>query len=245
MLQPTRPIFLFVLLCFSGVAYGQSSDLAELEPVEPMTGDVGPLYRSLRKVDPGISTFGSQHGHVYRRADGRDGIVYVAPGVTATYDRSQYGLFEVQRNQFQVMQMIPPNTTFHIGLPLTEKQPDPGAQINELRHSHRIEAYAAPTAVQRHPNPMTPQQRQAKRDRRKQAVERLQYKVFIHEQREAVFDALDQLELRIQQEAISEPVSDDADAESENGREIPAVQTEVLNAETPHEPEDSLEMEKL
>jgi hypothetical protein len=90
------------------------------EPVDQLVDDVDPLSRSLRLREDGLQAIG-QNTTVFRpKGPGdHDRYYYVSYGVTAAYqNRSLYGLYRFQNSDQPVLlQEIPPDTVFHIGLP--------------------------------------------------------------------------------------------------------------------------------
>lgn len=110
-------------LVASSVGHAQTAAQRGLEPVDQMVEDVDPLAVSLRQREAGLSTIG-QGGRVFRyitppKAEADDQrLVYVDRGFVAEFDRAQYGLVvDRSTDQALVLQMIPPNTVFHLGLP--------------------------------------------------------------------------------------------------------------------------------
>ena len=100
------------LLLIAPPVWAQTPAQRGLEPVEQIVEDTGPLRRSLRKVQPGLGRVG-QESVVYRRREGGDKLYYIARGVMAEFDRSQY----IRTRRGDILQKIPPNTVFHIARP--------------------------------------------------------------------------------------------------------------------------------
>ncbi len=125
------------VLVFVGGAAAQTVEQRGLRPVDQTVEDVDPLGVSLRRHDAGLRTTG-ERGNVFRYIDPReptDGsadpnaqrLFYMSRGVTAEFDRSQYGILIDQRNRSAtVLQLIPPNTVFHIGPPPARPPRDAG-----------------------------------------------------------------------------------------------------------------------
>jgi hypothetical protein len=81
---------------------------------------VDPLGRSLRQEGAGLLDIGERN-NVYERImpgikpyqQRTDRLYFVSYGVVAEFDRSDYAIAE----DGSILQFIPPNTVFHIGLP--------------------------------------------------------------------------------------------------------------------------------
>ena len=104
--------------CAATAAIAQSLEQRGYVPIEPMIADVDPLARSLRVQEPGLSLTG-QYSPLFRRVspDGAlgDRVFFIQAGVVVEYDRSDYLLLE----NGDVLLVPPPNTLFHLGLPVT------------------------------------------------------------------------------------------------------------------------------
>ena len=94
------------------VATAQQPTRMGLVPLDQGYEDRDPLRHSLRRVNQGLGVAG-QESYVYRRPGDDNRIYYVRPGITASYDRSEY--FRPRKGP--LLQMIPPNTVFYIGGP--------------------------------------------------------------------------------------------------------------------------------
>jgi hypothetical protein len=91
-------------------------------PVDQLAEDVDPLQKSLRLHEDGLQTTG-ERSNVFRprlpqdaggRAADQPRLLYVAEGVVAEFDRSIYAI-DLRRRR--ILQVIPPNTVFHVGVP--------------------------------------------------------------------------------------------------------------------------------
>ncbi len=94
-------------------AAGQTIENRGYRPIDQLRDDVDPLSRSLRRSDAGLSTTGERQ-NVYRAGDAADGrLYYLARGVIAEFDRSDYALTRRGR----ILQLAPPNLVYHIDPP--------------------------------------------------------------------------------------------------------------------------------
>jgi len=153
-------------LLLTSVAAGQSAQPEGFTPVEQRVADTEPLRTSLRRVSTGIGQEG-QESWMYRRADaaGRavdDGRLYLlAPGVSATFDRSQYvKLVDERRRRSILLQKIPANTVFHIGTPHADRarlsrSPNIGRALMQRRRVPAVQPIY--TRVITAPTPRPPQ----------------------------------------------------------------------------------------
>lgn len=126
-------------LADSTARQGQPIEQRGYEPVESLVDDVDPSAESLRQLQSGNRQEGGQETFIYRErgAETNDRLYYIAPGVVAEFDRSEYRSVEVQRQQV-LLHKIPANTTFHLGLP--EKEPAaPPLRDSPFRLSLRID----------------------------------------------------------------------------------------------------------
>ncbi len=113
-----------VVLCLVANAVGQTLEERGYRPVDQTVSDTEPLRTSLRHQDAGLQNIGERN-NVYRRimpaaspnqADAR--LYLITHGVVASFDRSEY--FQLESGA--VLQTIPPNTVFHIGLPESDEE---------------------------------------------------------------------------------------------------------------------------
>lgn len=144
------------LLAVHAEAWSQTLEQRGFEPVGQITDDTDPLQKQLRRVEGGMRTSGGQNTFVYRRAGLSAGkpakLYYIAPGVVAEYDRSDYGWFEVKKDEYWILQKIPPNTLFHIGLPpaepaILDPERQPPLRL-QRRVNRRVDARAADAPVE-------------------------------------------------------------------------------------------------
>lgn len=116
------------------------------QAVEPMVQDRDPLAGGLRRLEAGLRSQGGQGSYVYRQkggAPGQEKLFFIAPGIVAQFERSDYKLFEVQKDTYQVLPVIPANTVFHIGQPpaAPSSEPVPLSPIaRQLRVDTRVDA---------------------------------------------------------------------------------------------------------
>ncbi len=98
-------------------AAGQALESRGYRPVDQRVEDIDPLQVSLRHQVSGLDETGERVS-VFRPADQTGGrLYYVQRGVVAEYDRSQYGI----TGRGELLQMIPPNTVFHLSLPASSE----------------------------------------------------------------------------------------------------------------------------
>jgi hypothetical protein len=102
---------------FGVPVFGQALEQRGYEPVDQLIEDIDPLQVSLRQQVSGLDETGERVS-VFRPTEQRGGrLYYVQRGVVAEYDRSQYGI----TGRGNLLQMIPPNTVFHLSLPDSTK----------------------------------------------------------------------------------------------------------------------------
>ncbi len=127
-------VFCALFAAASVVAEAQTLEERGFRPVDQIIEDTDPLRTSLRHLDAGLQTIGERN-NVFRRTAPSPGdyagrparpagsagadrrLYFVSHGVVASFDRSEY----LQTRSGVVLQAIPPNTVFHLGLP--SKQP--------------------------------------------------------------------------------------------------------------------------
>lgn len=124
--------------------FSQTLQQRGYRPVEQLHEDVDPLARSLQRQEPGLSTTGEHH-NVFKPLRGDRRLYYIGQGVVAQFDRSDY-YFSEKRG---ILQVIPPNTVFHIGLPPQElpsagESAPPSEQMVQGRVDGRV-GTSAPT----------------------------------------------------------------------------------------------------
>ncbi len=119
-------------------------------PVEQTHEDVDLLARSLQQQEPGLAATGEHH-NVFKPLTGDRRLYYIGQGVIAQFDRSEYYL----HRKAGVLQGIPPNTVFHIGLP---KQTPPSDQVLPTAPDNRV-ARRIDARVQAKVNPVHPRTR--------------------------------------------------------------------------------------
>lgn len=123
----------------ASIASAQTMQEQGMRPVDQMVSDIDPTQVSLRQQDAGLSTIGERQ-NVYRRIvpdagpyqPGNQRLYYVSYGVVAEFDRSEYGVIRDKNSDLNgaILQFIPPNTVFHIGLPRApHPQVDPNVQL--------------------------------------------------------------------------------------------------------------------
>ncbi|MBW3543052.1 MAG: hypothetical protein KY476_22565 [Planctomycetes bacterium] len=175
------PMMIGMLVLSAPAAMGQSRLQQQgYQPVEQLVDDMEMLRGSLRRVDAGLQSRGGQGTSVYRRsgAGDKDKLFFIAPGVVAEYDRSDYMLVEVERDDFRIFQIVAPNTVFHIGLP--DDQPA-ARQVSPLSRALRADQSAPQPDAQRQPVRTGPDPWAS-------------YRAFRHRQQAMVMQALDQLD---------------------------------------------------
>ena len=105
-------------------AFAQTVQQQGLRPVDQRVADIDPTQVSLRHEYSGLSTIGERQ-NVFRRivpgagpyAPSSRRLYFVSYGVVAEFDRSEYAM----TRKGAILQFIPPNTVFHIGLPAAPK----------------------------------------------------------------------------------------------------------------------------
>jgi hypothetical protein len=176
-------VMALMLLGASG-AFGQTLERRGFQAVEQIWDDTDPLARGLRRIE------GSR---VYRRAhwsgSGPEKLYYIAPGVVAEYDRSDYGLFEVKKNEYRIFQLIPPNTVFHIGLP--PEQPTEPFRPSPLSLASRIDTRIHGSIERETPSPSSAEPDMSWQASRQQWT---RYLAESEQRQQAVLAALDDLE---------------------------------------------------
>ena len=146
-------MLLGMLAATAGPAAGQTVRDRGYEAVEQRVGDLDPLAINLRRVESGLREQGGQSSYVLRRPGEKKKMYYVAPGVVAEYDRSDYMWFRYkQREPWRLVQLIPPNTVFHLRLPPIEPEPLPP---NAMRSRQLVDA--SPDLARRAIEPRDPQ----------------------------------------------------------------------------------------
>jgi hypothetical protein len=115
-----------LLAALAAPAAGQTVEAQGFRPVDQRVEDVDPLAVSLRQEQTGLRTTGERN-NVFRRVDPFGGddapvdprrLYYISEGVVAEFDRSDYAALSL-RDRRVIVQLIPPNTVFHVGLPRT------------------------------------------------------------------------------------------------------------------------------
>lgn len=106
-------------------ALAQTVQQQGLRPVEQMVEDIDPTQISLRRENAGLATLGERQ-NVFRRivpdagpySPGSQRLYFISYGIVAEFDRSEYGMLMKQgKPTGAILQVIPPNTVFHVGLP--------------------------------------------------------------------------------------------------------------------------------
>jgi hypothetical protein len=134
-------VVILALVGGAGVSTAAAQTLVDrgYRAVEQTSEDMGPLSRSFRRVEPGLHQSGGQASTVYRRAGAPNKLYYIAPGITAEYDRSSYAWFEIQKDDWRLFQLIPPNTVFHLGPPPADAEA-PLPAPNAIRDASVVDA---------------------------------------------------------------------------------------------------------
>ena len=149
-----RPITinLAALAIFAGFAAAEARAQTLVQqgyrPVEQIVEDIDLLSTSYRRVEPGLGAQGGADTRVYRHINRPGKLYYIAPGITAEYDRSSYSWFRIDKKEWKLFQLIPPNTVFHVGPPPAAEPPLDTRPPNMLREQSRIIGYAGPDVVQ-------------------------------------------------------------------------------------------------
>ncbi len=110
-----------VAWCVVQASHAQTVTERGLRPVDTAVEDRDPLQRSLRVIEPGLSTTGERTAVHQRIMPGGDDhlhqrhvrLYYLGQGFTAEYDRSQYAA----NRRGDLFATIPSNTVFHIAPP--------------------------------------------------------------------------------------------------------------------------------
>ncbi len=137
-------------------AFAQSQQLYglpihKLTPVDERVGDVGgSLSTSLRQIDPGLAV-PSGFEQVYRVPGHNDLLMRIEGGVMAVFPESVYSA-----SANGSVPVVPPNTTFYIGLPQMEallqyadaanSRPSTGDPRLDLKIAQTPRVYDVPTA---------------------------------------------------------------------------------------------------
>jgi len=112
-------------------ALAQTVQQQGLRPVDQMVEDIDPTQISLRRENAGLATLGERQ-NVFRRivpdagpySPGSQRLYFISYGIIAEFDRSEYGmLMKKGQPTGAILQVIPPNTVFHVGLPPPIKPP--------------------------------------------------------------------------------------------------------------------------
>lgn len=109
-------VLIGAMLLPAGFAAAQNAPGSGFRPVDPTVGDVDPLGISQRQLNNGFGAIG-QDSYTYRRTDDPSKLYYMQPGITAQFDRSQYGTYFDSQGNAMTLQQIPPNTVFFLGRP--------------------------------------------------------------------------------------------------------------------------------
>lgn len=154
--MPIGPWALLLVGCALAMApasaAAQTMEQRGYRPVDQLHDDVDPLQRSLRVQESGLRTTGERHNvfrarlpqHAEGGRPGASRLFYVAKGIVAEYDRSIYA---VDLRRRRILQVIPPNTVFHVGVP--EAAPDDQAPPTEAQRRRRAELRIDPTPASR------------------------------------------------------------------------------------------------
>lgn len=124
------------LLIPASISIGQTLQERGYRPVDQLVEDIDPLNRSFREREAGLYEFG-QHNNVFQRINPdphpfreqeQRRLYFINRGVVAEFDQSQYFIVK-DDERTAILQLIPPNTVFHIGLP-DARPMDPETQQN-------------------------------------------------------------------------------------------------------------------
>lgn|GEM_PF-4314953 len=132
------PALLVTAAWWGRPALAQTVEQQGLRPVDQMVEDIDPTQVSLRRENAGLATIGERQ-NVFRRivpdagpySPGSQRLYFISYGIVAEFDRSQYGLLRKNdKPTGAILQIIPPNTVFHVGLPAPIKPAlDPDAIV--------------------------------------------------------------------------------------------------------------------
>lgn len=158
-LATTIPLMLSVAGANALFAQAPPASRTPPTPLDQSVADTGPLSTSLRKLDPGLQQ-PAGFDDVYVVPGRDDLLMRIDGGVVAVFPRSTY-----MRTRQGTLPLIPPGTTFYIGIPahlaLGPPLPDeakPGAlfRVRSRVLTHVEHANRPPLDSQDHDVPLTP-----------------------------------------------------------------------------------------